>query len=1255
MKIDLNNFSCLQWNCRSIISNLSELLQFVETYSYSILALQSLNTSKHKLPKIPNYFYPPLFSLNKTSDKVQTALYVRTDLNYSSIQPCPISVATTDPNFYWSGASVKINPDFVLNIISIYYPTGPVDDNTDWLKHLNIEGSKWLIMGDFNAHAPFWEKECSFVSSNRLIENIVDSKLYMLNDGSFTRIPDISTHRPTAIDLSFISPQVAVNTSWCVGDDSLGSDHLPITIKINESIVSENYTEDRIPKFYYKQANWEDYKKHLNSCDISTFEHLHTEEFYQKLTFNILQAADLSIPKCKCKKKGKFAGNVWWNEECKQYVSIKKAKFKQWLKEKSEVNHNEMKHAKINCNRVIAKAKKSYWSNFCNEQISDSKDMHKIWKKLKEFKNGFTLQSYPVKLEENPFPSPIQKSEAFAKIFANNSLSDNLDPSCKHYRIAEENKPEYEDPIPDNNHYINSPITYEEFIDALNSFSCNTSAVGSDGLSYQLLINLPLKWKKLLHSFFQECWSKETLPSIWKESIVIPILKQRKPKSAIDSYRPIALTSHACKVFEKIILKRVLYFCDKNSIIPNIQAGFRKGRCTTDHLVKLSSHIKKQFARRKSILATFFDVKKAYDRVWHARLLYKLKCIGISGNMYSYIKNFLSKRVICTKVENTYSSFKKVDMGIPQGSIIAPLLFNIIISDLSKALSKNTNVVQYADDIAIWINTSLRKNTNKRVVNYVQDLYQLEINNLNNFMKINGLELSNEKTCLMLFNNGKNPNYLPDITLNGKRLEYQNSVKFLGVFFTPKLNWKVHIEYLITKAIKRLNFMKIVSSQHWSQDTKILLHLVVSLVRSKLTYGQEVYFSAPSYLLNKLQSIDSKAVKIALGVPVHSNTINTYREAGILPLLEHRKLSVSKFVVRSLTTPNSLRDELFINSDIHYPKRARDIHNIMPINNFVSGLISHCEINLSCVAMEPICSKIPDWEHISANFDIDFSSTTKQENPNILKSEYHNHVDKKFKYHLKIFTDGSVLDTADAGCGFVIPDLKIHKAYYLGKHYSIFTAELYAIRMALISIMESALDIFNVLLCVDSKAVLHVLRNSDCRFRKDLVFEIKALIHSISSTGIGVQFCWVPSHCGIYWNEYADELAKQGALRVNCEFHNSLHFSKNELLSRLDNLVNRDFFQKFPTIINASRKISRLVYKLRLNSWNTKFSKNVVCACSSIISIEHIIFDCPILTALYQENNVIIDRNESVYNIVHSPSIFDIIVVILKCPIGRLL
>ena len=212
-------------------------------------------------------------------------------------------------------------------------------------------------------------------------------------------------------------------------------------------------------------------------------------------------------------------------------------------------------------------------------------------------------------------------------------------------------------------------------------------------------------------------------------------------------------------------------------------------------------------------------------------------------------------------------------MGIPQGSVIAPLLFNILLHDLPSKLSKHVNLVQFADDICFWMNVSMKKDTSKHLLNHIIKIYQNDLNSLNNYMSENGLTLSKEKSHMLLFNNGANPKSLPIFKLGNTVIEYVNKVKFMGVYFTPKMTWNCHFEHILTKARKSLNLLKIICKQSWGNDISVLLHLSLSLVRSKLTYGQEVFFSAPKYLLQKLQSIDCKAIKLSLGLPFHaSNT-----------------------------------------------------------------------------------------------------------------------------------------------------------------------------------------------------------------------------------------------------------------------------------------------------------------------------------------------------------------------------------------------
>ena len=164
----------------------------------------------------------------------------------------------------------------------------------------------------------------------------------------------------------------------------------------------------------------------------------------------------------------------------------------------------------------------------------------------------------------------------------------------------------------------------------------------------------------------------------------------------------------------------------------------------------------------------------------------------------------------------------------------------------------------------------------------------------------------------------------------------------------------------------------------------MLLHLSISLVRFKMIYGQEVYFSAPNTLLKKLQNIDSKTIKLAIGVPAHTNTSKSYAEAGMIPFSKQPKLAISKHVIRSLAVINLVTEEIFIDSNKDYPKSAQNILSIQPIRNYINNFINKCNIDIKSVPVFPISPQMPQWEHLNAKFDTDYTDLKKSESTNIL-------------------------------------------------------------------------------------------------------------------------------------------------------------------------------------------------------------------------------------------------------------------------------
>ena len=1276
MKNDVNIF---QWNCRSISTNLDYLKHQLVSSDYDVLILQSLNVTSNNLPSLRGYYYPPLYDSAHSTEKVHTAIYIREDLEYN---PCEYHVDKNDVDIHTCSATIRFKESFTLNVMSVYLPRGPNEKNTEWLRNIGDQNGKWLIGGDFNAHSPFWEKHCKTVTSNRLVENIVDSSLYLLNNGNITRIPDICKHRATAIDLSLVSPDLVPLASWETLEDTLGSDHLPIIIcfKDKQRSLNDDINDDFIPKFNYKKADWDKFQNILAAQDFDKDINNNVNDMYEAFKKILLKAADLSIPRKKGNQTSnikKYNGNVWWNDTCEKAVMNKKEKYKSYIKDKTKERFAEMKKAKNYCNMIINREKTEYWNSFCTKEVTGHKDLNKIWKKISDIKNCTRSPNYPLKIGNNKFLSAKEKAETFVDVFSKNSRYEGLSSHCKKHREKEESQFIYTDPTPQNDIYINAPITITEIKNAISATKNTKCSVGIDIISNAMIKHLPENAMTYLHILFQNCWEIGVIPQIWKDSIVIPILKAGKTNNTTSSYRPIALTSHTGKLFERVVLNRLLHYCEKNAVIPINQSGFRKGRCTIEHLVKLSTQVKRQFARRKSILATFFDVSKAYDQVWHRRLLYKLKNIGLSGHMYDYIKCFLSNRTMQTRIGATYSTSRTLNMGIPQGSVIAPILFNILIYDLPKAMSKNVSIVQYADDICMWMNVTLKKSTPQRTQKYIKRLYQYDLDCIGQYMLQNGLSLSSEKTNMMLFNSGSNPQKLPAFTLLGDSLEYKQSVKFLGLVFTSKLTWNLHFDYILTKAVKSLNLVKVISRLPWGKDTETLKHLATTIVRSKLTYGQEVYFSAPKYLLKKIESIDCKAYKLALGLPSHASNIETYRESGVLPLDKYRELATSKFLVRTYTHENYIRDELNFKSDSDFPKRANSISSQVTIATYTAHLLESSNINVQSIHIKPSYSPLPLWETPKIFFDINYIKSKKDENINITTSLAKTHIHERYQNHLQVFTDGSVLNDNNVGAAFAIPTLKVERSFYLGSNLSIFTAELAGIMMALEYILSLPMTILRIVMLVDSQSVLQSLDSFNVNTRPDLMYEIYYLLYCLSLKGTSIDFSWIPSHCGIKGNEMADRAARKGAKRSDRFLDLNIPKSSDDYYTILEktawkifytNIEGRPILKKKSPLTFVKEKLSNshlhyfrlvtsLIFRIRTNSLKTKFSKNANCICGRRISLGHILFNCQdIRTFLPHTFKSSVSSEEDLQNKLNDPEVVtDLVEALLRSPIAGLL
>ncbi|GFU36889.1 RNA-directed DNA polymerase from mobile element jockey [Trichonephila clavipes] len=224
-------------------------------------------------------------------------------------------------------------------------------------------------------------------------------------------------------------------------------------------------------------------------------------------------------------------------------------------------------------------------------------------------------------------------------------------------------------------------------------------APGREGITNKMLQNLTLPVIFQLTNIISNIFITGHFPDHWKTASVIPILKPGKSRCSPDSYRPISLLPVLSKITEKLILTRLNSHLTENNILISQQHGFRPRLSTSHQLLRVVEYIKTGFKDDKYTGAIFLDIQKAFDRVWHVGLLYKLIKINTPPPLIRIIRSFLTNRTFAVRVNNTHSSIKKINSGAPQGALLSPTLFNIFVNDIPK--TRPTTICLFADDTAI--------------------------------------------------------------------------------------------------------------------------------------------------------------------------------------------------------------------------------------------------------------------------------------------------------------------------------------------------------------------------------------------------------------------------------------------------------------------------------------------------------------------------------------------------------------------------
>ena len=377
---------------------------------------------------------------------------------------------------------------------------------------------------------------------------------------------------------------------------------------------------------------------------------------------------------------------------------------------------------------------------------------------------------------------------------------------------------------------------------------------------------------------------------MWKLANVIPIFK-KGDKQSIVNYRPISLLPICGKIFEKIIFNNLYSYLNVNNLITRNQSGFRPGDSTTNQLLFLVDEIHQGFEDPKllEVRAVFLDISKAFDKVWHDGLIFKLKQNGISGRLLQLFDNYLLNRKQRVVLNGSHSEYSVIESGVLQGSVLGPLLFLIYINDLERNIKSNINF--FADD------TSLFSTVKSPVISAEDSNHDLAI--IHQWAHQWKMEFNPDPTkqaTEVLFSCKKvSPNH-PQLVFNGSVVEKVNEQKHLGLILDSSLPFKKHLNEKMIKAKKSIGIIKQLSKY---LPVKTLNQMYKALVRPHLDYCDIIYHIPPKInpppqlstfdsLMEKLERVQYQAALVVTGAWHGSNCAKLNEELGWETLSDRR-------------------------------------------------------------------------------------------------------------------------------------------------------------------------------------------------------------------------------------------------------------------------------------------------------------------------------------------------------------------------------
>lgn len=730
-----------------------------------------------------------------------------------------------------------------------------------------FRNSKFTVAGDFNLPDIDWNK--TIINGYRYSTEVNNFFLESFFDLGLEQINTNPTRRSNILEI-YLTNNVG-NVSEVKTVPGVGDHESALLVTTRTTIFRRKKTKRKI--FLWKSADHSSIRKQCKDFASCFIKHHSSLDPIEKL-WNCIKSSLNTIINDNVDTK--ITSSNWSKPWITPRVRKLIRKKKKWYNKMKSCPNSERVSNKYHCiKKETQREIRKEHNKYVNDIICDNKENNKrLYAYIKHKNQGNhsgieELEDRQGKIHQEPSAKAKILNDQFCSVFS--------DPSRPATQINKEKLPSTMEEIQVNAKGVNK---------LLKNINIHKSS-GPDGIPGIILKNNADELTPVFTILYQASLNQGVVPDDWKNANITPLFKKGNKKEP-ENYRPVSLTSISCKLLEHIIHSSIMRYLDTHSILNDAQHGFRKKRSCESQLITTCSDFVDAIEKNLQIDAIFLDFSKAFDKVHHKSLLLKLDHLGIRGKTLKWIESFLIGRKQKVLVEGKESSSREVQSGVPQGTVLGPLLFLIYINDMSDNLSDGTRLRLFADDSMLY-----------RVISTPDDskILQNDLNTLQEWEKSWKMEF-HPKKCQVIRITHKRQFIKSNYFIHNTQLTETNTAKYLGIMIDNKMSWDSQVDSVCSKANRTLAFIRR-NLKSCPKDVKTKCYN--TYVRPITEYCSSVWDPFTKKNIQKLENIQRRAARfIHNNYDYHDSVTKLLLEMKWTPLEERRARSKMTIVHKAI-------------------------------------------------------------------------------------------------------------------------------------------------------------------------------------------------------------------------------------------------------------------------------------------------------------------------------------------------------------------